>query len=237
MNAQERLWKANEASREGRHEEALQEFIWFHHHALDEEPSLYGVRLSFALSYWKALGQVYPKALDALHAIRKDKAEALLRGDAGLEWFRDVTAIDAELGNTTLSYQLYVALAESCPALATECARAALPAIVAAKDYALAARLMPPPEPLLRQRAIMLEQDIGSIKHKPFSRAPERWALICIYVDEAKRLVTILAGDGDSAEAARIKGLAISLIKSPSVRREVAAGFIKRSKPPPYRVR
>ncbi|ATQ77529.1 hypothetical protein CR152_25770 [Massilia violaceinigra] len=70
MNAQERLLKADEAAREGRHEVASQEFIWFHHHALDEEPSLYGVRLFFAPSYWNELGQVYPKALDALHAIR-----------------------------------------------------------------------------------------------------------------------------------------------------------------------
>ncbi|MDM5180363.1 hypothetical protein PO883_24580 [Massilia sp. DJPM01] len=232
MNGHERLQNAAKASREGRHEEALQEFIWFHHHALEEEPSLYGVRLSFALGYWTELGQVYPKALDALRAIRKDKAEALLRGDAGLEWFRDVMAIDRELGNTTLTYQLYVALAESCPALATECARAALPAIVAAKDYALAACLMPPPEPLLRQRAIMLEHDIGRIKHRAVTRAPARWATIFNYVDEVKRLVTILAGNEDFAEATRINALAISVIKSPSVRRDVAAQFIKPSKPP-----
>jgi len=52
--------------REGRYQEALERFVWFHDHALEHEPSaMYGVRLSFALSYWKSLGDVYPPAMTA----------------------------------------------------------------------------------------------------------------------------------------------------------------------------
>lgn len=232
MNAHRRLTNAVMASREGRHDEALQEFIWFHHHALEEEPALYGVRLSFALSYWKELGEAYPPAFDALHAIREEKADRLLRGEGDLACFHDIVAIDAELGDTRPTYALFLRLTEAHPAMAQQCAHHALPAIVHAQDYALAARLMPPPEPLVRKRALALEKDIDAIKYAPFSRAPVRWAYIRIYVDEIKRLVAILSGSHEHTEAQRIKALAIGLIKSPSVRRDVEAGFIKHPNAP-----
>lgn len=40
MTAQERLHVAHLAAIEGKHEEALTEYIWFHDHALEEQPSL-----------------------------------------------------------------------------------------------------------------------------------------------------------------------------------------------------
>lgn len=232
MNAHERLWNAVKVSREGCHEEALQEFIWFHHHALEEDPALYGVRRSFALGLWTELGKAYPKALDALRSTRSDKAEALLRGEGGPELFLDIAAIDAQFGDTAPTYALFLRLTNAFPDLAQQCERHALPAIVDAQDYALAARLMPAPEPLVCQRARGLEQDINAIKHASFTRAPTRWACICNYVEEIKRLVTILSGSQQHAEGARIKALAIGLIKSPSVRRDVEATFIKRPNAP-----
>jgi menaquinone-dependent protoporphyrinogen IX oxidase len=72
MNAQDRLHAAQRAVREGRYEEALSEFVRFHEHALEELPSLYGVRLSFALSYWAHLAEVYPKARVVLGSRSKD---------------------------------------------------------------------------------------------------------------------------------------------------------------------
>ena len=44
---------------EGRHQEALERYVWFHDNALDHAPSMYGVRLSFALSDWENLGKVF----------------------------------------------------------------------------------------------------------------------------------------------------------------------------------
>jgi hypothetical protein len=70
MNPQIRLQNAFTAAGEGRHEEALREYIWFHDHALELEPALYGVRLSFALAYWVELAQDYPAARTALEGIR-----------------------------------------------------------------------------------------------------------------------------------------------------------------------
>lgn len=230
ISASERLHHAAKAAREGRHEEALQEFIWYHHHALEDDPANYGVRLSFALGYWTELGKDFPKALDALRSVRNDKEAALLRGEGALQWFIDIAAINQALGDTTPTYTLFLRLKSAFPDKAAMYAPRALPSIVDAQDYALAASLMPAPEPLVRQQASALEKYINAVKHKPLTRAPIRWAHICNYVEEIKLPITILAGSNQKAEADRIKALATGLIKSPSVRRDVEATFIKRPK-------
>lgn len=48
MNAHDRLNAGRTAIHEGRFEEALSQFIWFHEHALDEDRLYRGIRLSFA---------------------------------------------------------------------------------------------------------------------------------------------------------------------------------------------
>ena len=50
MDAWARHHAAGALTRQGRYEEALHEFQRFHEHALEEMPSLAGVRLSYALS-------------------------------------------------------------------------------------------------------------------------------------------------------------------------------------------
>src|SRR4051812_29867743 len=62
MNASERLHSGRTATHEGRFEEALSQFIWFHEHSLEEDRAYLGVRLSFALSYWMELAERYPPA-------------------------------------------------------------------------------------------------------------------------------------------------------------------------------
>ncbi|RSZ60061.1 hypothetical protein HF313_15210 [Massilia atriviolacea] len=229
MTALTRLWDAEDAMRDGRHDDALQGFIWFYQHALDEDPSLEELRY-YLIGMWVELGRIDPKALDALRTIRADKAKALLAGDKDRETFWDIVIIDAELDEAAATYQFYKALAEASPVFAAECALIAMPAIVEAQDYALAAKLMPPAEPFVREMARVLEQDIAAIKQRPFSPAPERRAEIATYVTEVQRVLTVLAGNGEREEAASIKALAVSLIKNPSVRRDVAAGLSKRSK-------
>ena len=44
----------------GLYKTALAKHIWFHENALSIQPSQYGVRLSFAISYWLDLGGGVP---------------------------------------------------------------------------------------------------------------------------------------------------------------------------------
>jgi hypothetical protein len=109
MNAQDRLHAAQRAVREGRYAEALSEFVWFHEHALEGLPSIYGVRLSFALSYWAHLAEVYPKARVVLEQIRDKKADAVLSPSADRALFHDVVAINRVLGCEQNTHTLFVA--------------------------------------------------------------------------------------------------------------------------------
>lgn len=101
------LQETNRLTRSGQYEEALERHVWFHAHALEQEPSMVGVRLSFALSHWMELGKKYPPALDKLKAIRNE-GEALLKdGGGSFETFHDVSAINRVLGEDAATLALF----------------------------------------------------------------------------------------------------------------------------------
>jgi hypothetical protein len=92
------LGEARELADSGAYAEALEKYRWFHENALAHEPSMYGVRLSFALRSWAQLGEVYPPARAALESIRDAKAAALRDGSLDRELFEDVESINEMLG-------------------------------------------------------------------------------------------------------------------------------------------
>jgi hypothetical protein len=94
-------------AKEGNYEEALERHVWFHDHALEHQPSMMGVRLSFALSYWTDLGNKYPPALEKLKEIRDAKEGLIKQGKGSFELFHDVTSINRELGEEERSLDLF----------------------------------------------------------------------------------------------------------------------------------
>src|SRR5689334_15054207 len=58
--AHEVLERARNARLAGKYEDALRDHLWFHEHALEEDPTLAGVRLSFALRDWIYLAEQFP---------------------------------------------------------------------------------------------------------------------------------------------------------------------------------
>ena len=124
---------------QGKYPEALERFIWFHDHALEYEPAgMYGVRLSFALSYWKALGDVYPPALTALIETRDRKEKAITdnKGNGGL--FHDVVALNRTLGESDKTVTLFDLIDKGQPDAAKRYWNVAKDAVIAAKRYDLA---------------------------------------------------------------------------------------------------
>ena len=234
MTPHERLRAARDAALGGLHEVALQEYIWFFHHALAEQPSLSGVRRSFALSYWIDLGADYPPALRALEGLRDDCALKLLRGDAGLAVFRDVTSINHYLEATERTYELYKSMMEAVPELAKSCGEDALPAIVQAKDFRLALQLLPERGPWVHAFVNDLNHQMRITKSQSFSRAPSRWAKIGNSGGDLRQMLNVLTANGLHSEASHIRKLALSLIQSPSVRRDLAAELVRPAKAPQY---
>ena len=91
---QEHLSKTQDLVAEGNYEEALARFMWFHAHALEYDPGMYGIRLSIALVYWKNLGDIYPPALKALVKIRDDNEKLKQQGKGDKNLFHDVLSIN-----------------------------------------------------------------------------------------------------------------------------------------------
>ena len=119
------------------YEEALKRTIWFHNHALEHRRSLYGVRLSFALSNWYDLGKKYPPALEALKKTRDDKTKSLITGTGNPELFHDVISINRTLSEKNKSIELFRNLDEKQPELAKKSWHFAKDLIIKSKDYGL----------------------------------------------------------------------------------------------------
>jgi hypothetical protein len=221
MDPRDRLTKAQAAADAGDYETALSEYVWFHNHALEYRPSLYGVRVSFALSYWKNLGDVYPPALLALRTIRGDKTATLLRGEKDRELFHDVASINEYLGEERSTYELFRTLDQTAPAFARQCFTLAVDAIVAAKDFELAARYAPDPESALLEFSDDLNNDVADYRAGPPVKAPRLDAYIHIYCGRIRNMLRILTGMGKPLDADLAREWAVALIEDRRVRARV----------------
>jgi hypothetical protein len=224
MDPRARLQRGLESAAAGRYEDALRDYIWFHEHALEHEPSLYGVRLSFALWYWIELANEYPEARTALKRIRDEKTARLLSGDTNRDLFHDVESINERLENEEATYELFAALDKTNPDFAGTCADLAIPAIVKAEDFEMARRYTPSAD-TLRRYSEVLNRDIEGLERQPPSKAPRLEAYVQIYVRRVHLLLKILRGNSGNPEADALLVRALELIKSPSVRDAVREGL------------
>src|SRR5262245_1318290 len=115
------LRDARAAARRGAHAEALEKYLWFHHHALDHSPALAGVRLSYAISEWVELGNAYPPALEALESIQSNNLRLLKKGSCEFHLFHDFASINERLGRSELTTSLFAELAQHQPEFAQKC--------------------------------------------------------------------------------------------------------------------
>jgi hypothetical protein len=218
------LDEARELASQGKYAEALERRLWFHEHALEHEPAMYGVRLSYALSEWVELGKVYPPALEKLRAVR-DADEAELAGGGGSrELFHDVTAINGCLDETHRTVEVFRLLDAGRPELASECYDAAEEALVAGREFTLCLRHTP--DLAARFQEIDEQRERGhqiAVEYPSLRSERHREAIETIFAHSALRLVEILEGTGRAADAAHIRALALAASDSPEVRLAMGA--------------
>lgn len=106
---------------DGEYEEALKRHIWFQDHALENDPAMSGVRLSFALSDWKKLCNVYPPAMVAMKEMRDNKTQKVLDNNTSSQLFGDVVALNRTLGEEVKSVELFEKISAKNPELAKAC--------------------------------------------------------------------------------------------------------------------
>jgi hypothetical protein len=178
------------------------------------------------LWYWVELAKAYPKARRALERIRSRKAATLRAGKGTRDLFHDVVAINEFLKNEDDTYCLFRRLDAMRPVMAARCARLALPALVHARDFERARRYLGDPENRLAQHAELVNRCLARLpRRRRKTDPPARDAYISNYRDEAALLVRILNGAGERKSAMQLRARAVRLIRSPSVRKRVAAGL------------
>lgn len=225
MKATERYHAARAAAATGRYEDALCEHVWLHNHALEEEPALYGVRLSYALGDWVELAKRYPPAMVALKAIRDEKSDRLSRGDGDRRLFHDVRAINEHLDQQGSTYELFVRLREANSALAEKCADLAMAAIVGSKDFDLARKLVRDPDGAIRRWSRILNEDVADLANEPPSDVPRLEAYVHHYVTQVGLLLDVFIGVGELVIANALRGSAIAAVESTPARDAVRAAL------------
>lgn len=130
----------------GRYGQAL-ERITAYHHGARSAVGHGGVRLSYAISDWYALGEKYPPAMAALLRARDEAAEAVFQdtycGD-DFDAFSEVSAINQQLGERAQTAELFVEIAEFAFARARELYLVAESELVFAGFYQQTNRFLDP---------------------------------------------------------------------------------------------
>lgn len=111
MFTSEDVWKAltdaQEYAQSGRFEEALERHVWYHENVLKFEPGHAGVRLSFGLSSWVSLGEVYPPALEALRNEQAKSHELFKQDPKNLSNYHDLYSIIFALNDMAAAKDLW----------------------------------------------------------------------------------------------------------------------------------
>ncbi len=134
------LAETREMVQQGEYSAALERYLWFHHHVLEHDPHMSGVRLSFALGGWQRLAEVYPPALEAMIETRDQATERLRAGEGNWELFSEVESFNSKLEDDDATVELFKYLHEVQPRLAERVWSLARSKVIAAGEYELANR-------------------------------------------------------------------------------------------------
>jgi len=216
------LKEARELARQHDYQAALEKYTWFHDHALEHDPAMAGVRLSYAVVEWVDLGEKFPPARVALESVRDTKTQALEAGSEDVSLFFDVHAINRALGEPERTRDLFALIAIGNRELAQKCFMAATDALVQTREFSLARSFLPAPDEDLKKLATPLNRAIRPRDLEPTGAGISfRDALISVYVRKVKMLLQILAGAGDEDEARRVHSAAIAIIEDEESRHQV----------------
>jgi hypothetical protein len=132
------LWEAKADAQAGRYQVALAKQLWYHENVLDLEPAQSAVRLSFALSHWLELGEVYPPALEKMKQVR-DEVEKRIRDEdqVRFEDFHEFVAFNRTLREEYRTVATFKWLDETDAEDAKRVFSVSQPALIKQKAYDL----------------------------------------------------------------------------------------------------
>ena len=216
--------EANELRAKGEYQAALDRYLWYWNHALEYDPGLSAVRLSFLLSDWVELDRRYPKAKQALLDIQTRDTQLLLARGGDFDTFMELSSLNHYLQNEEATYDVFYKLRQRNPTLAWQCFFVAQPLLVKHGNYALCLEYLGDSETAferIRQQHRLLKQQeqrgeeaavqpaspAGPLQTPtPPKTADQR------FVDETCQLILILVKTDHKAEAKNILDQALDVV-------------------------
>lgn len=187
--------------------------------------------LSYTLGLWGELAERYAPAHAALAQVRDECAAALLAGPVDRAQFGQVVLLDQRLSDAAHTHALFRQLLERDAESARAYAPAALPAMIAVGDFALAERFLPDPEQVVRNESAQLNWEFASRRRRAYTVAPRIPASIHNYAAEIRKLLAVLEGRGRGADARRILAMAIEAVAATTIRAAVRTALLPGAKP------
>lgn len=212
-----------------RYEDALAKHVWFHENALKLRSSLAGVRLSFALGYWKELGDAYPPALKKLREIRDQAASRVREGKETFFPFQEYVAINKVLKEDEKSGELFVWLDGQQPAAAKAVYDLAEPVLIHAKEYRLCGKYLAP-EPVWKSTLNLYYYNRRLAEDPKFGKRMQEYGEKA-FSQRVSTLVALLVLNERKAEAEDIAAKALKEWDDPGFKQQLEKA--KRGEVPP----
>ncbi len=222
------LAEAEDDAQIGRYSDALAKHVWFHENALKLAPAMAGVRLSYALSSWKSLGDSYPPALEKLRAERDKAADNVRSEKDARHSFHDFRNINRVLGEDEKTGELFHWLDSNKPKVATEVFDIAQPVLVKAKEYQICGKYLDPDRSFQRMLRIYEEHKKFSVRTDETRDFEAKW-----FTNSVGTLIALLVVNQRQDEANRIADEARKTWDDPGFREQLDRA-LKGEVPPPW---
>ena len=205
---QEILDQASDDARNGLHATALAKHLWYHENSLKYSPAQKGVRLSFALMYWKKLGEDYPPALEALEIVRVETGLRIYETDIPQKDFHDYAEINRVLGKDDETVKAFQKLQLRSPEAADLVFVFAKKALLKGKHFELLLHHMNPEKELERQMRWFRISEEMTNERKDDGHHDHRVLLLHFkerkFTNDSATFVAILAMAGETERATKI---------------------------------
>ena len=215
------LTEAQEDTRAGRYADALAKHVWFYENALAYAPAMYGVRLSFALSYWVSLADAYPPALTKLESVRDTAATRVREERNPQSAFHDFASINRELKEQQRTTDLFLWLDSKRPDAARQVFGIAEPALVEAKEYKVCGKYLDPDESF--DLMVNVYRENKRMAHDPATGIGDSSRMLDRFADKSfsngvSTLVGLLVLNDRKADADRIAAEALKESDNPELK-------------------
>ncbi len=196
------------------YELALQKHLWFHEESKSSS-GMGGVRLSYAINDWTALGEKYPPAVIELKKIRDNHKYKLSSGKGTFNDFHELSSINRELGEEIQTITLFAKLSEDHPQQASDFYHVVDDLLINYQEFELVDRYMEDPifkyETLRHSR----EQSLSYARKHPNKNTPLALEYHDTrFVNETIKLINVLIVLNKASEAREIHQRATSYFKS-----------------------